>query len=61
MVGDAVILLGIAAVAAWILSLLLTYMDPEQPWKKIGMVLIGVGLLFFVLNFLFSLAGRPFI
>ena len=63
--GDAVInsviWLIVYGVILWLLWWLLNYVNPPEPFKKVGNVILAIIAVVLIINVLLGLAGRPFI
>lgn len=60
-VVSALIWLVIIGTVFWLLWWLLSYLNPPEPFKKIGTVILAIAAVIFLINLLLSLAGKPLI
>lgn len=58
---SALVWLVVVGLVFWLLWWLLGYVNPPQPFMKVGQVILAVAAVLFLINFLMSLAGHPIV
>jgi hypothetical protein len=56
-----VVYLVVAGLIFWLLYWLLNYVNPPEPFKKVGTIILAILMVLVLISALMSLVGRPLI